>query len=415
MSRRALVLSTVLVGVVSFVVAFAIAANRRAPVSPARAPSAAASSSALPVMWQVPAFSLRDQNGRPTSPGDFRGHVVIADFVFTSCTSICPLITAKMALLQRRLTNDKLRFVSFSVDPARDTPEVLKEYADEWRPGEARWVLLSTTAPELEKLAKGMFVAVEPAKNDIAHSNLFFLIDARGGVRGIYESDRDDAIERLVRDTEELLGAEPGAPRSRQAATGSELYATLGCGACHARQELAPPLEGLVGRRIALQGGGEVTADAAYVRESIVAPDAKLVAGSALRMPSYEKELTPGELDALVGYVETLPQAAPPAKGSTASAKPASSVAPRTEEAKPTGSVAPRADPAATPSANTAQADSLAPKSTIPPGVATDPVCSMTVRIVDSTPRATHAGRTFYFCSEMCRERFVAEPARYTK
>lgn len=410
MSRRSVVLSTVLLAIAAFAVAFTIAAKRGAPAAPSRTPSPATSSSGLPVMWQMPAFSFRDQNDRPTTAGELRGHVVIADFVFTTCTSICPLITAKMALLQRRLTNEKLRFVSFSVDPARDSPEVLKKYADEWRPGESRWVLLSTTPPELEKLAAGMFVAVEPGKDDIAHSNLFFLVDARGGVRGIYESDRNDAIERLVQDAETLLGPAPGAPAARGGATsGSELYAALGCGACHARPELAPPLGGLAGRRIALQGGGQVTADAAYIRESIVAPDAKLVAGSALRMPSYEKELTPGELDTLVGYVETLPQAAPPAKGSTAPAK-TSSVAPKAQEAKAASSVAPPADPAATPSAEPTQADQ-APKSTI----ATDPVCSMSVRVVDSTPRATHAGRAFYFCSEMCRERFVAEPARYMK
>ena len=402
MSRRTLVLSTVLAAIAAFGVAFVIAAQRRAPAASSRAPSPAASSSGLPVMWQVPAFSLSDQDGRPTTAGDLRGHVFIADFVFTSCTSICPLITAKMALLQRRLTNEKLRFVSFSVDPARDSPEVLKKYATEWRPGESRWVLMSTTPDSLQKLAAGMFVAVEPAKDDIAHSNLFFLVDAQGGVRGIYESDRDDAIERLVRDTETLLGAPPNAPPARRGeATGSELYATLGCGACHARKELAPPLEGLVGRRVALQGGGEVTADAAYVHESIVAPNAKLVAGTALRMPSYEKDLTPGELDALVGYVEML-AAAPSAPGAMnpsakSSARPVASAKPDTTT---TADVATSAEPA---------------KPAAPPAVAVDPVCSMSVKVVETTPRAAHDGRAFYFCSEMCRERFVAEPARYLK
>lgn len=402
MSRRSVVLSTVLLAIAAFAVAFTIAAKRGAPAAPSRTPSPATSSSGLPVMWQMPAFSFRDQNDRPTTAGELRGHVVIADFVFTTCTSICPLITAKMALLQRRLTNEKLRFVSFSVDPARDSPEALKKYASEWRPGESRWVLLSTTPDGLQKLAAGMFVAVEPAKDDIAHSNLFFLVDAQGGVRGIYESNRDDAIERLVQDSQKLLGTPPDAPASRRGATtGSELYAALGCGACHARKELAPPLEGLVGRRVALQGGGEVTADAAYVRESIVAPDAKLVLGTALRMPSYEKDLTPGELDALVGYVETLvaAPAAPGAMGASAkqAARPAASAKP---ESTTTAAAATSAEPE---------------KPAAPSIVAVDPVCSMNVKVVESTPRATHDGRTFFFCSEMCRERFVAEPARYAK
>jgi YHS domain-containing protein len=156
-----------------------------------------------------------------------------------------------------------------------------------------------------------------------------------------------------------------------------------------------------VGRRVALQGGGEVTADAAYVRESIVAPDAKLVLGTALRMPSYEKDLTPGELDALVGYVETLvaAPAAPGAMGASAkqAARPAASAKP---ESTTTAAAATSAEPE---------------KPAAPSIVAVDPVCSMNVKVVESTPRATHDGRTFFFCSEMCRERFVAEPARYAK
>ena len=129
-----------------------------------------------------------------------------------------------------------------------------------------------------------------------------------------------------------------------------------------------------MGRRVRLEGGAELTADAAYVLESIVAPAAKLVAGYATRMPSYGGELTPHQLAALVEHVVAL------ATTSGAAAAPA----------------------AAAPGEATADS-------------ATDPVCSMKVRVVATTPHATHAGQRYHFCSERCRDRFVAEPARYVK
>lgn len=375
MSRRTLVISVALTAIVLGAVALAIAAQRKAP-APSHVytdePLGTVASGESPVMWQAPKFSFVDQNGRRTTTSDLAGHVWIADFIFTSCTTICPLITAKMALLQRRLErHPSVRFVSFSVDPERDTPEALKRYAAAWRAGETRWLLLSTTPNELKSLASGMFVNVRPIENDIAHSNLFFLVDARGGVRGIYESDKNDALERLVGDTEALLRATHEAAEvgrgPHRSGNGRDLYAALGCGACHARSELAPPLVGLAGRRVKLEGDAELSADAAYIRESIVAPDAKLVVGHVLRMPSYEKELTKSELDAVVEYVMMLGAAAP------------------------------------------------AQEAAAPAEIAVDPVCSMKVRVTNATPRAEHAGKTTYFCSEPCRERFLADPKRYTK
>jgi protein SCO1/2 len=350
--------------------------SREAPARRAAA-QAADAGNALPVLWQVPSFSFPDQHGKPTAAADLRGHVWIANFIFTRCTTVCPLITAKMVLLQRRLGDQSLRFVSFSVDPERDTPQALRRYASEWRRAdESRWSLISTTAAGLERLAAGMYVAVQPSENDINHTRMFFLVDARGAVRGIYESDKHDAVERLVRDTEALAGpsprAEATAGTTTGATTGPEIYAALGCGACHARRDLAPSLGGLPGRRVELEGGAVLHADSAYVRESIVAPDAKIVAGYAVRMPSYEHELAPGQLDALVEHIARMTPEPPPANEPVAAA------------------------------ARTA-------------GSATDPVCSMKVRVADGTPHANHAGHTYRFCSELCRDRFVAEPARFLR
>jgi hypothetical protein len=237
---------------------------------------------------------------------DLRGHVWIANFIFTRCPSICPLITAKMALVQRRLGDPKLRFVSFSVDPSRDTPDVLKRYAAGWRPGETRWILLSTTAAAVESLVTAMYGTIKPAENDINHPRLFFLVDAAGSVRGVYESDRDDAVDRLVRDAQTVGAAAPAVSAFPDTARGDELYAALRCASCHERPELAPRLDGVRDRRVLLEDGAERTVDAAYIREAIVAPDAKRVAGYATRMPNYETELAPRQLDALVDHVAKL-------------------------------------------------------------------------------------------------------------
>src|SRR5690242_5381640 len=99
----------------------------------------------LPRIAQVPAFALRDQDGRELGPDALRGKVWIANFMFTSCPDVCPLLTSKMAAVRQRLVADRaaVHYVSFSVDPAHDTPEVLKRYAIEHGADRADWSFLT--------------------------------------------------------------------------------------------------------------------------------------------------------------------------------------------------------------------------------------------------------------------------------
>jgi YHS domain-containing protein len=148
---------------------------------------------------------------------------------------------------------------------------------------------------------------------------------------------------------------------------------------------------------VKLKDGSALVANTAYIRESIAAPNAKVVAGYPLAMPSYGEDLTATELDALVEHVRRL-QAVP-----GLAAKPKTS-APDVPAAK------------AAESAEPAEANGEAPKATSEPAqVVVDPVCSMTVRVTETTPRTTYAGHTVYFCSATCRDKFLAEPARYTQ
>src|SRR5512138_2472168 len=145
----------------------------------------------LPVLWPVPSYRLVDQEGKTRTPDELRGSVWIADFIFTSCKSVCQVLSAKMVQVQRGIPDPRLRFVSFSVDPERDTPEALRAYAGRWAPDESRWTLLATTKDSLAELAKGMktFVERQPDPDATLHTSELFLVDEQGRVRGLYATD----------------------------------------------------------------------------------------------------------------------------------------------------------------------------------------------------------------------------------
>lgn len=336
-------------------------------------PTSRSPGEALPVLWEVPAFSAVDQHGRPITAHGLQGHVWIANFIFTRCTAACPLLTAQMILLQRAAPHPGVRFVSFSVDPEYDTPAVLKQYAGAWKGDEARWLLLHIEREMLYRTAAGLRVAVLPLDdpaNPILHSNLFFLVDREGRVRGLYDSNDSQAMKQLASDAMTLAGDGTRWPTTELVAAesatqaGERLYASLGCAACHDRTTLAPPLAGLFGKPVTLDDGRTVLADERYVREAILDPAAQLVAGYLPLMPSYRGYLTDEEVDHLLAYI-------------------------RAQSDAPT---APQAAGGA---------------------LAIDPVCKMEVRSGNDTPHVQYEGGTYYFCSEHCRAAFLQNPARY--
>jgi protein SCO1/2 len=337
----------------------------------------------LPELWEAPAFSAIDQNGQPITEKNLRGQVWVADFIFTRCTSACPLLTAKMILLQRAVRHPNIRFISFSVDPDYDTPAILKQYAATWKGDESRWLLLSTDREMLYHTAAGMKVAVLPTDdrdNPILHSSLFFLVDQQGRIRGIYDSSTDGAMRQLADDAVTLAGSKGLAPvteiatEESPAQAGERLYVSLGCAACHNQASIAPPLAGLFGTQVTLDDGHTVLADTAYLRESILDPTAKVVAGYLRLMPSYRDHLMDAQVDQLVAYILSL-------SGSQTEGHAATFVS---------------APPPASRS------------------IVVDPVCKMEVAVSNDTPHTQHAGETYYFCSEHCRVAFMKNPTQYT-
>jgi protein SCO1/2 len=264
-------------------------------------------SSGLPALTgsKVPAFAAIDQDGTAMTEGELRGLPWIADFIFTTCTAACPTLTARFVALQRRIPADAAHFLSFSVDPEHDRPAVLKQYAQLWHGDTRRWRLLMTDRPTLDRLLTVFDGSRDPALSaeagGIAHSERFTLIDGEGRIRGSYVSSDAGELDRLAAELTRLRGSSRTRPEAKGAPTsGLDLRRQLGCDGCHDQPTLAAPLDGLTRRTIELADGSSALFTEEYVRESILDPAAKVVAGYQPIMPSYRGHVTAGELDAIV-------------------------------------------------------------------------------------------------------------------
>ncbi|HVR11033.1 MAG TPA: SCO family protein [Thermoanaerobaculia bacterium] len=165
---------------------------------------------ALPVLGRVPDFTLTNRDGRTVRRQDLAGAPWIADFVFTRCVSSCPLLSARLARLDRALPpGAAIRLVSFTVDPAYDTPAVLEKYARSFA-ASRRWLFLTGDEWQLRNLSwQGFKLALEPGQGKggveaILHSTRFALVDADGIIRGSYPALDPDALQQLTADARAL-------------------------------------------------------------------------------------------------------------------------------------------------------------------------------------------------------------------
>ena len=170
----------------------------------------------LPVLGQVPEFSLVDSDGQSLSQAQLAGGVWIADFIFTHCPGVCPVLSAQMSKLQHVLPPqgaDAVRLVSFSVDPANDTPEALRAYGARFGAEQGRWLFVTGQRDALHALiGQGFHLAVadrpESENSDgeglITHSDRFVLIDKNLQIRGYYHGTDPEAVQKLLQDIREL-------------------------------------------------------------------------------------------------------------------------------------------------------------------------------------------------------------------
>jgi cytochrome oxidase Cu insertion factor (SCO1/SenC/PrrC family) len=163
----------------------------------------------IPVFYPAPDFSLTERSNRTVTLENLRGKVWVADFIFTSCAGMCPVMSGKMQRLQATLPAG-VGFVSFTVDPERDTPEVLTAYAKRYGADPERWLFLTGPKDALHRLSRdGFKLALEEATGTviepITHSSRFVLVDKAGQIRGYYSAEEDEAMSRLAEDAKALL------------------------------------------------------------------------------------------------------------------------------------------------------------------------------------------------------------------
>jgi protein SCO1/2 len=177
-------------------------------VGPRDAANSTVRESSLPKIALAPEFALTSQDGAQVRLADFRGKVVAVTFIFTRCTATCPVLTPMMSFVQDRLGDDfasKIAFVSITVDPERDTPEVLKDYAQAFGANLAGWSFLTGNPQAIHDVTRryGVF-AEKNAAGDVDHTFLTSIIDQDGILRVQYLGVRFDP-EEFRRDLLSLL------------------------------------------------------------------------------------------------------------------------------------------------------------------------------------------------------------------
>lgn len=157
----------------------------------------------------VPDFTLISQTGQPIQLKNLEGKVWVADFVYTNCTGPCPRMSSEMHQVQEAVRNLKdVNLVSFTVDPARDTPQVLAAYAKHFQAEPSRWLFLTGEPAVLLKLARdGFHLAV--SADALSHSTHFALVDRHARVRQYYGAFEPESVLRLIDDIRLLVQEGP--------------------------------------------------------------------------------------------------------------------------------------------------------------------------------------------------------------
>ena len=160
----------------------------------------------LPVMGDIPEFQLTAQTGQPFDSKVLDGRVWVADFIYTTCTGPCPMMTTHMRQLQNStMETPDVLMVSFTVDPAHDTPPVLTEYARHFKQDPARWFFLTGDMAKLNDLGVHAF-KLNSVDGSLIHSTRFVLVDRARRIRGFYSSDEDGFMPQLLHDVRQLEG-----------------------------------------------------------------------------------------------------------------------------------------------------------------------------------------------------------------
>lgn len=163
--------------------------------------------------YTVPKFSFTNQNGREVSHRDYQGKVYVTDFFFTTCPTICPIMSSQMSRLQDLLKQQNLdsdvMLLSHSVNPESDTPEVLRAYADRMGADSTNWNFVTGDRRDIYEQAKnGYFINAlesDTAAGGFIHSDNFILVDRQMHIRGYYDGTSTAEVDSLLKDIQLLI------------------------------------------------------------------------------------------------------------------------------------------------------------------------------------------------------------------
>jgi len=155
-------------------------------------------------------FAFTNQNGKTITQDDYKGKIYVADFFFTTCPTICPIMTTNMEWLQSQIKdNPKVMLLSHSVTPDIDTVPVLKEYAKKKGVIDSKWNLVTGKKEDIYYIARKSYLAVKTSSSkelyDMVHTENFILVDAKGRIRGFYNGTNFDKEVEGEKNVKQLL------------------------------------------------------------------------------------------------------------------------------------------------------------------------------------------------------------------
>ncbi|MDB3907521.1 SCO family protein [Crocinitomicaceae bacterium] len=159
-------------------------------------------------------FSMTNQDGETVTLDEVKGKIHVAEYFFTHCDSICPIMNKQMQRVHRKFkSNDDVKILSFTVDPQNDTVQRMKWYANKHNASGDNWHFLTGDKEDLYQLARTSYFTLKPAEarnlgdagSDFIHTNNFVLVDRELRIRGYYDGTKDAEVTKMMRDMENLL------------------------------------------------------------------------------------------------------------------------------------------------------------------------------------------------------------------
>jgi protein SCO1 len=166
----------------------------------------------IPPISYVRPFSFIDQDGKTFTEKDMKGKVCVVEYFFTTCPGICPIMNANMKKVYNKFKNENdFLIVSHTSDPKTDSAARLKSYANRLGVSNSSWVFLTGRKDSLYNMARVSYVIDDPANNlksiddQFLHSQNWALVDKESKVRGIYDGLKEEEVNKIIKDVEELL------------------------------------------------------------------------------------------------------------------------------------------------------------------------------------------------------------------